>query len=82
MTLAISGSIALSASEAFTRKNLNRSHAENVAAMRKRTALHIERDVPVTRLGVMAIISWPLRGIESCTAAHHSPIRKKLMPEC
>src|SRR5499426_3659569 len=33
--LTISGSIALSASEAFTRKNLNRSHAENVAAMRK-----------------------------------------------
>jgi hydroxymethylglutaryl-CoA lyase len=31
--LTITGSIALSASEAFTRKNLNRSHAENVEAM-------------------------------------------------
>ena len=31
------------ASEAFTRKNLNRSHAENVEAMRKQTALHLSQ---------------------------------------
>jgi isopropylmalate/homocitrate/citramalate synthase len=60
--LAISGSIALSASEAFTRKNLNRSHAENVAAMRKQTALHMERDVLVTRLGVMAAFGCNYQG--------------------
>jgi isopropylmalate/homocitrate/citramalate synthase len=60
--LAISGSIALSASGAFTRKNLNRSHAENAAAMRKQTALHMERDVPVTRLGVMAAFGCNYQG--------------------
>jgi isopropylmalate/homocitrate/citramalate synthase len=60
--LTISGAIALSASEAFTRKNLNRSHAENVAAMRKQTALHIERGVPVTRLGVMAAFGCNYQG--------------------
>jgi isopropylmalate/homocitrate/citramalate synthase len=60
--LTISGSIALSASEAFTRKNLNRSHAENVAAMRKQTALHMEHDVPVTRLGVMAAFGCNYQG--------------------
>jgi isopropylmalate/homocitrate/citramalate synthase len=60
--LAISGSIALSASDAFTRKNLNRSHAENIAAMRKQTALHMERDVPVTRLGVMAAFGCNYQG--------------------
>ena len=37
--LAITGAIALTASEGFTRKNLNRSHAENVEAMRKQGLL-------------------------------------------
>jgi isopropylmalate/homocitrate/citramalate synthase len=60
--LAVSGAIALSASEAFTRKNLNRSHAENVAAMRKQTALHMERGVAVTRLGVMAAFGCNYQG--------------------
>ncbi|RYY10176.1 MAG: hypothetical protein EON55_16875 [Alphaproteobacteria bacterium] len=32
--LHLSGSISLTASDAFTRKNLNRSHDENLAAMR------------------------------------------------
>ena len=36
--LTMTGSISLAASEAFTRKNLNRSHAENLEAMRKQTA--------------------------------------------
>jgi isopropylmalate/homocitrate/citramalate synthase len=48
------GSISLTASEGFTKKNLNRTHAENLAAMRKQTALHIERGVKVKRIGVMA----------------------------
>ncbi len=60
--LAIGGGIALSASEAFTRKNLNRSHAENLAAMRKQTALHMARGVPVTRLGVMAAFGCNYQG--------------------
>ena len=37
--LTMSGSIALTASEAFTQKNLHRSHAENIEAMKKQTAL-------------------------------------------
>lgn len=48
------GSISLTASEGFTKKNLNRTHAENLAAMRKQTALHLEKGVPVKRIGVMA----------------------------
>ena len=35
----MSGSIALTASEAFTQKNLHRNHAENIEAMKKQTAL-------------------------------------------
>jgi len=60
--LAISGSIALTASEAFTRKNLNRSHAENVAAMRKQTILHLSRGVPVNRIGIMAAFGCNYQG--------------------
>jgi hydroxymethylglutaryl-CoA lyase len=52
--LALAGAIALTASEGFTRKNLNRSHAENVEAMRRQTALHLSHGVPVNRIGVMA----------------------------
>ena len=44
--LTLTGSISLTASEGFTRKNLNRSHAENLAAMRKLTALHLAHHVP------------------------------------
>ena len=60
--LAITGSIALAASEAFTHKNLNRSHAENLEAMRKQTALHLSRDIPVTRIGVMAAFGCNYQG--------------------
>jgi len=60
--LTVTGSIALSASEAFTRKNLNRSHVENVAAMRELTALHLSRGVPVTRIGVMAAFGCNYQG--------------------
>jgi hydroxymethylglutaryl-CoA lyase len=52
--LTLSGSISLTASEAFTQKNLHRTHAENVEAMRTQTALHLANDVPVRRVGVMA----------------------------
>ena len=60
--LTIRGAIALTASEGFTRKNLNRSHAENVAAMRKQTALHLEKGVPVKRIGVMAAFGCNYEG--------------------
>jgi hydroxymethylglutaryl-CoA lyase len=60
--LTLTGSISLSASDAFTRKNLNRSHAENVEAMRKQTALHLERGVPVTRIGLMAAFGCNYQG--------------------
>lgn len=52
--LTLTGSISLTASEGFTKKNLNRTHEENLAAMRKQTALHLEHGVPVKRIGVMA----------------------------
>jgi hydroxymethylglutaryl-CoA lyase len=52
--LKLSGSISLTASEGFTKKNLNRTHAENLEAMRKQTALHLAKGVPVKRIGVMA----------------------------
>jgi isopropylmalate/homocitrate/citramalate synthase len=60
--LAVTGSIALSASEAFTHKNLHRSHAENVEAMRKLTAVHLSHGVPVTRIGVMAAFGCNYQG--------------------
>lgn len=60
--LSISGSISLTASEAFTRKNLNRSHEENLAAMRKNTAAHMENGVEVKRIGVMAAFGCNYQG--------------------
>jgi hydroxymethylglutaryl-CoA lyase len=60
--LKVTGAIALTASEGFTRKNLNRSHAENVEAMRKQTALHLSRGVPVNRIGVMAAFGCNYQG--------------------
>ncbi len=60
--LTLSGSISLSASEAFTRKNLHRSHAENLEAMRKQTALHHAKGIKVTRIGVMAALGCNYQG--------------------
>ena len=61
-TLAMSGSISLAASEAFTRKNLNRGHAENLDAMRKQTAVHLKHGIAVTRVGVMAAFGCNYQG--------------------
>jgi hypothetical protein len=58
----MSGSIALTASEAFTRKNLHRSHAENIEAMKKQTALILENNVEVPRIGVMAVFGCNYQG--------------------
>jgi len=60
--LRLSGSISLSASDAFTRKNLNRSHQENLAAMRVVTQTHLDRGVAVRRLGVMAAFGCNYQG--------------------
>src|SRR5271163_3598888 len=60
--LTVTGAISLTASEGFTQKNLHRSHAENLEAMRKQTALHLENGVPVTRVGVMAAFGCNYQG--------------------
>ena len=60
--LTISGSISLSASEAFTRKNLNRGHAENLAAMKRHAKAHLEHGIPVNRIGVMAAFGCNYQG--------------------
>jgi hydroxymethylglutaryl-CoA lyase len=60
--LTLTGSISLTASEAFTKKNLNRTHADNVAAMRKQTAVHLASGVPVRRVGVMAAFGCNYQG--------------------
>src|SRR3954466_5274375 len=60
--LTITGSIALTAADGFTQKNLHRSHAENVEAMKKQTALHLENGVDVPRIGVMAAFGCNYQG--------------------
>src|SRR3974390_542289 len=60
--LAVTGSLPPTASEAFTQKNLHRSHAENVAAMKKQTELHLANNVPVPRIGVMAAFGCNYQG--------------------
>jgi isopropylmalate/homocitrate/citramalate synthase len=60
--LTMAGSISLAASDAFSRKNLNRGHAENLEAMRKQTAVHLAAGVPVTRIGVMAAFGCNYQG--------------------
>ncbi len=60
--LTITGSISLAASDAFSRKNLNRGHAENCEAMRKNTATHRENGVAVDRIGVMAAFGCNYQG--------------------
>lgn len=52
--LDIEGSISLSASDAFSCKNLNRDRAGQIEAMRKQTQVHLAAGVPVTRIGIMA----------------------------
>ena len=60
--LSITGSVSLSASDAFSVKNLNRDHAANLDAMRKMTAAHLAAEVPVTRVGVMAAFGCNYQG--------------------
>ncbi len=60
--LTLSGSISLTASEGFTKKNLNRSHAENVAAMKRQASLHLDNKIDVNRIGVMAAFGCNYQG--------------------
>lgn len=60
--LTMCGSISLAASNAFSIKNLNRGHAENLDAMRKQTAVHLKAGIPVTRVGVMAAFGCNYQG--------------------
>ena len=60
--LTISGSISLTASEGFTKKNLNRTHDENMAAMKRHVMSHLELGIPVNRIGVMAAFGCNYQG--------------------
>ncbi len=60
--LTVNGAIALTASEGFTRKNLNRSPQENIDAMKKHSALQQTKGIPVTRIGVMAAFGCNYQG--------------------
>jgi hydroxymethylglutaryl-CoA lyase len=53
--LTMVGSVSLSASDAFSRKNLNRGHAENLEAMRKQTRAHQAAGVAVTGRSALAV---------------------------
>jgi hydroxymethylglutaryl-CoA lyase len=52
--LKLYGSISFAASEAFSRKNLNRDREGQIDAMRALTRTHQEAGVPVTRISVQA----------------------------
>ena len=52
--LTLGGSITVTASEAFTRKNLNRSQAEQIEAQRKNVVTHLASGVAVTRVSLQA----------------------------
>ena len=60
--LTISGSISLTASEGFTKKNLNRTHEENMSAMKRHVMSHLELGIPVNRIGVMAAFGCNYEG--------------------
>src|SRR5262245_35093633 len=60
--LTLEGSITLSASEAFSRKNLNRDRAGQIAAMRQQTEAHLRANVAVTRIGIMAAFGCNVGG--------------------
>lgn len=60
--LAVTGSISLSASEAFSRQNLNRGRTGQIEAMQKQTSAHVAAQVPVTRIGVMAAFGCNYEG--------------------
>lgn len=60
--LTIEGSITVTGSEAFTRRNLNRSHAEQLVAQRQHVASHQAARVPITRVSVQAAFGCNFSG--------------------
>lgn len=60
--LSLRGSISLSASEAFSRQNLNRDRAANLEAMRKLTTVHQAESIAVSRISVMAAFGCNFAG--------------------
>ena len=60
--LTLYGSITVTASDAFTRKNLNRSHAENLEAQRKQVAVHLGHGVDIRRVSVQAAFGCNYQG--------------------
>jgi isopropylmalate/homocitrate/citramalate synthase len=60
--LTLSGSISLTASEGFTKKNLNRTHAENLAGMKRQAEAHLAAGIKVNRIGVMAAFGCNYQG--------------------
>jgi isopropylmalate/homocitrate/citramalate synthase len=60
--LSITGSITVSASEEFSRRNLNRDRQGQLDAMRTHVAAHIESGVPITRLSCMAAFGCNFSG--------------------
>ena len=60
--LSISGSISLTESEGFTKKNLNRTHEENMSAMKRHVTSHLELGIPVNRIGIMAAFGCNYEG--------------------
>jgi hydroxymethylglutaryl-CoA lyase len=60
--LAITGSISVSASEAFSKRNLNRDQAGQLEAMRQSIGAHRQAGVAVTRISVMAAFGCNFQG--------------------
>jgi len=60
--LALTGTIHVCASDAFSRSNLNRSNEENLVAMQKQTRAHLDAGVPVTKVSVMAAFGCNFAG--------------------
>ena len=60
--LTITGSISLTASTGFTKKNLNRTPEENIAAMKRHAEMHLSYGIPVLRVGVMAAFGCNYQG--------------------
>jgi isopropylmalate/homocitrate/citramalate synthase len=60
--LTVKGSITVSASEAFSLKNLNRDHAGQIEAMRKHVAAHQAAGVAVNRISLMAAFGCNFSG--------------------
>ena len=60
--LSLFGSISLSASEAFSKRNLNRDRAGQIAAMGAHVAAHQQAGVPIKRLAIMAAFGCNFSG--------------------